>query len=151
MEKLLKDIKDKLFLSPGFKRADNGSCMLYNGQANDNGYIKVTFEHPVTHKSTSSTVNRLALVLLLEQFPLPTDRDASHLCHNKTCINAEHLTLEPRALNCQRRRCKRLNVCQKHHGYPDCIFFPSECFALCVSFFIPWFCNLFTSRKHFHF
>ena len=53
--------------------------------------------------------------------------DCSHICHNRGCVNPEHIFLEPRHINNSRKTCKRLTKCQKHMDidgkeYPECLF-----------------------------
>ena len=46
--------------------------------------------------------------------------DASHLCHNALCINAAHISLEPRYVNNNRQQCIRKGFCHGHADYPQC-------------------------------
>lgn len=46
----------------------------------------------------------------------------SHLCHNRSCMLTEHLLLEPRRVNQERKHCMKQGVCTKFpDGYPNCI------------------------------
>lgn len=47
--------------------------------------------------------------------------DVSHLCHNKMCINIDHLVLESRAQNNKRQICNANKSCTRAHE-PPCIF-----------------------------
>ena len=55
------------------------------------------------------------------------NHDMSHLCHNKLCINPQHLNYEPRWVNHARKTCVRNNVCGGHRveqhdlHFPNCI------------------------------
>ena len=53
----------------------------------------------------------------------------SHRCHIKSCININHLSLEPQAINIERKDCFRnkskrdRNTCKGHEApYDPCIF-----------------------------
>ena len=46
--------------------------------------------------------------------------EMSHLCHNTLCVNPEHLVLETKALNCDRKHCKDQGLCTGIHR-PLCI------------------------------
>ena len=49
--------------------------------------------------------------------------DISHLCHNSLCVEASHLSREPRSVNNHRKTCKEEGRCYGGHGdYPACIF-----------------------------
>ena len=116
-------LKSRIFKSPGYQIGSNGSCWLYNGFASPGGYIIIGFRHPETKKLTSSSVHRLSFVLSQGQdmFEMPPrDLDASHLCHNKTCIRPEHISLEPKSTNSQRKNCVSQGKCLGHDPYPKC-------------------------------
>ena len=111
----------RLYVCPGSMMAANGVCLLYNGTPRPDGYIHVSYRHPVTGTVSSSSVHRIAVVLSTGTLDLPRHLDASHLCHNKTCILVGHVSLEPRAINCQRRRCVSEGQCLGHAPFPNCL------------------------------
>ena len=43
--------------------------------------------------------------------------DISHLCHRSLCIEASHLSAEPRQVNNSRRSCHIASVCGGHAGF----------------------------------
>lgn len=46
--------------------------------------------------------------------------ECSHICHNKLCVNVNHIVLEPHAINLDRLHCKNQGLCSKCHK-PHCI------------------------------
>ncbi len=55
---------------------------------------------------------------LTEKLQVAANIDCSHLCNNKLCVNAGHLSFEPRAVNNARKYCFGEGVCVGHDGYP---------------------------------
>ncbi len=41
----------------------------------------------------------------------------SHRCHNKICINVDHLSYEPASVNKSRDFCKMAKACSENHGF----------------------------------
>lgn len=101
-------------------------CHVWNGKKDSYGYgiKKVTW--PNGRKSYEK-VHRLAYMAHLNNYQLPsTDNfgeqlDVSHRCHEKLCINAEHLTLESHSVNMSRNYCRKTGVCTMAH-VPSCVF-----------------------------
>ena len=56
--------------------------------------------------------------------------ECSHLCHNTLCVNADHIVVEPHAINQERIHCKNQGHCSKCHK-PYCLI-----------------CNLLFSHSH---
>lgn len=46
--------------------------------------------------------------------------ECSHICHNTVCVNADHIVLEPHAINQDRLHCKNQGLCSKCHK-PYCL------------------------------
>ena len=46
--------------------------------------------------------------------------ECSHLCHHSLCVNADHIVLEPHAINLERLHCKNQGLCSKCHK-PYCL------------------------------
>ncbi|CAG2188496.1 unnamed protein product [Mytilus edulis] len=46
--------------------------------------------------------------------------ECSHICHNASCVNVNHLVLEPHAINLDRLHCKNQGLCSKSHK-PYCL------------------------------
>ena len=47
--------------------------------------------------------------------------EISHICHRKNCVNIEHLSQEPHAINMARKTCKQNKKCIGHGVLKDCI------------------------------
>ena len=59
-----------------------------------------------------------------ESFDMETwgeDKCVSHLCHQKSCIKPEHLTLENNEQNRERDDCVRRGHCVGHQDQPNCL------------------------------
>ena len=114
----------RLFLSPGFTNSSNNQCKIYNAdRVRKDGYVYIKFRRGGKVKCAS--VQRVCVMLCCGTFDLGK-LDVSHLCHNKLCIQPNHLSLENRATNCRRKRCVSAGVCRRHPKgdgtfYPDCI------------------------------
>ena len=100
-------------------------CKVWQG-GSDGRYGEVKMLAPV-HPPARKVfrVHRLAMMVKLNTFAL-SGGHVSHLCHNKYCINEDHLSLEPQYVNNQREFC-RSNIkdgkrsCSHHNPFPDCI------------------------------
>ena len=109
--------------------SDNGQCIMWTGCCAKGRRIRygsmcinVSLHGRGVWKCVS--VHRLALLkeptnLSLHDV-LNTRGDASHLCHNALCINAVHISLEPRYVNNNRQQCIRKGFCHGHADYPQC-------------------------------
>ncbi len=71
---------------------------------------------------------RVHRIVKLHELGLTEDpRPCSHLCHESTCVNPNHIELEYTATNNQRRTCKLSGKCNQHfdsEGFrlPSCFF-----------------------------
>ena len=88
------------------------SCIIWKGAQNDNGYGRM--RNPfisLPNQSTHVKIHRL--VYFIHNFKqyrdgIPRydihghDLDISHICHNKCCINIDHLVLENHYISCDR-------------------------------------------------
>ena len=121
-EKVLKKSKEKLQfykLSEG-----NGVCHLYDSPPSANGYITLTFRHPgkAGKPVTSTTVAKAAQMVEENTLYLDGELEASHLCHNKTCVLIEHISYEPHTVNAGRKACVLAGACLGGHGqFPHCL------------------------------
>jgi hypothetical protein len=61
------------------------------------------------------------LMFMVHHRQLQIDGDISHLCHNKLCVNVEHLVNEDRQTNLSRKHCNKDRECSQKHQ-PYCIF-----------------------------
>lgn len=87
---------------------DTRQCKIWQGEKDRNGYgiLRLT----VAGKGISFTVHRLAyFVGFKSKLHLQPEVHVSHCCHNKVCINVEHLSYEGSGVNNARNIC-RLNM-----------------------------------------
>jgi hypothetical protein len=54
------------------------------------------------------------------------DLEASHICHEKRCVNPDHLVMESRQENMKRQSCRFLGECVGHDNSVDCQIPPEE-------------------------
>ena len=103
-------------------------CHEYNGGKRKDGYRYITIRIPDSDgkvKKTSTTCHRAAFLLKMfkegKVATLQVDKEVecSHLCHNKICINVDHLTLESKRVNSSRKVCARRRTCHGHD--PPCL------------------------------
>ena len=114
-------------------------CHIWSGRPNEYGYGRFTYTSFLGGKQVETTVHRAYYMLVNRVSMEPTGTvpylQASHLCHTKTCVNLNHINMEPRALNSQRNTCKRNKKCTGHVVFPDCIGY-GEWLPLLVMMFI---------------
>ena len=100
------------------------TCILYDFQQQGkiNEYRRHRFKR-VSGQEKKEYVHRLYFAL--QNFIiLPSSRiwQVSHRCGVKSCINLQHLSLEPVGVNKGRNSCHRNKKCHGQHcGYPNCI------------------------------
>lgn len=93
------------------KNANVKHCWKWIGATNKgDGYGHVI----LSIKGDRMTVNahRAAYIAFRRVFILPFD--ISHLCHDKLCMNPDHLSHEPWPVNQGRKRCKTIGECAGH-------------------------------------
>lgn len=112
IEKILK-IVDK-------KSVTYKNCIFWTGEHDRYGYGVVRLS--VYGKRIRFSVHRLVyFVHYRSEVQLDTDMHVSHVCHNMSCINFEHLSYESPAVNNSRKFCKNTGECVGHHGHANCI------------------------------
>ena len=84
------------------QRTGDGDCLIWLNSSNGYGMIRVKLGGEL-EPSKVIGVHRLMAMCQLRTVVLPADLQASHLCHNKMCVNKEHICLEPDYINQQRR------------------------------------------------
>jgi len=97
-----------------------GDCWEWTGykKAPDFKYGKISITFMGVNQKVGA--HRASYMGFNETFNL-TD-DISHICHNKVCVNPNHLSHEPHEINMERERCKEKGVCKRHGCYNSCIF-----------------------------
>ena len=103
-----------------------GGCILWSGSSDGHGYGRKTVTCCTTGKQKVELAHRVAYMLHKKVTELPRTNDAgdlmdvSHLCHEKLCINPDHLVFERHSENMSRDACFRLGSCTTKHS-PSCI------------------------------
>lgn len=105
------------FCEKVFKCGDD-MCHLWAGTVSEYGYGQLQIT--IRGKRRKIAAHRLAFFISRGYSHLPLDMHVSHLCHNKLCVNVNHLSLEPANINLGRTSCVRNRRCLGHHGYPNC-------------------------------
>ncbi len=93
-------------------------CRVWQGGLKNGKYgvIKVKIDE----SERTITAHRVAYMIFTGNPYLDPHLDASHLCHNSLCVNANHISLEPNPVNSSRKSCKNEGRCFHHDGYLDC-------------------------------
>ena len=105
-------------------RPTDHECMLWAGTLDKWGYGTIKLRMP-DGKRRHSTAHRAAYMLNhhiidIEKYNKTGSRlEVSHLCHCKSCLNPDHLVLEPGPTNLERKMCKKSGVCIGHN--PECM------------------------------
>ena len=106
-----------------------GSCIVYGSSSSkeDQKYIRVK-KRIRPSRYIRAYVHQVALLRKLGCIRLQEGHETSHLCHNKQCVNMDHLMSEPHHVNMSRVACanERLlrripHFCFGHEGYSQCI------------------------------
>lgn len=108
--------------------ADNGGCRVWKGCIDRYGYgtKRVTWPDGSVKLERVHRVSYMAHHRIFRQDMPHREADGlleiSHICHNKLCIEPNHLVLESHETNCERRSCQLVGECVRNH-VPPCIFF----------------------------
>lgn len=102
--------------------AFNGSCIIWQGATKGSipgnyGVMNITF---LDGKRSVMHTHRIRMSIEKRTI-IDKQYDVSHLCHNRQCVNIEHLSEEPHYVNNNRQHCKALGECTEHHPYPKCM------------------------------
>ena len=108
---------------------ENGECVVWTGCVSKQGYGQFRYKDPrdppsAGHKTRTS--HRIALLLHMKDFDIPSYLQSSHLCNNKLCVNIRHLTFEQNSTNNLRKSCFLQSRCFGHYDVngnrlPDCL------------------------------
>lgn len=96
----------------------NGCIEVLQMGKNKQGYPRINVTVPGIGQRTFIAA-RLMYICHNRQLDFPND--VSHLCHNRLCINIQHLVHEPRLTNLSRKTCKNARACTNLHQ-PPCLF-----------------------------
>ncbi|XP_078667899.1 uncharacterized protein LOC144909676 [Branchiostoma floridae x Branchiostoma belcheri] len=95
-------------------------CVLWTGHVSKEGYGTTKVKSHFDDRRFTLSVHRLLFFIHTKQ-RLTSAMHVSHLCHEKLCLNIEHLSYEPAVVNIQRARCVEDGRCCGHGNYKDCI------------------------------
>ena len=99
---------------------------MWMGSLDKDGYGRKSIKWGPLETSREEKAHRLSLMLKykLEKLPHTNEcgelMEVSHRCHQKSCINSDHLVLENRLSNMSRETCRPERVCTLRHE-PPCI------------------------------
>lgn len=102
------------------KSAPYGECVVWTGPTDKYGYG--IHRVIVGGKRLKLLVHRLAYFIEKSPIELSPCIHVSHLCHNKLCINLDHLSYESNSVNNARKVCQANGECTGHRGFRRCIF-----------------------------
>lgn len=104
--------------------AGNGACIIWGGgnYVSVGNYRKGIVKWVDTNGRRTSTTIQRATYMNITGCTLSDIKgfDVSHICHNSLCITFQHLSLEPHAVNIQRKNCVSEKRCTSHSPYRDC-------------------------------
>ena len=111
----------RMYENPGFVLSANDECMFYKGSSRDReGYARMRFRVPGIVREKETSAHRMAKMVQLKTLHLG-EGDASHRCHNKLCINPEHICIEDTKVNNARKVCVARGKCIGHDSHPTCL------------------------------
>lgn len=125
MEAFFNNLKAQIDAKTQFNVNDNG-CNLWIGARTSNGLYG---RKQVTFPDGNRKLMRISRVVQMVKghmlyVPAVNDEghiiEMSHLCHNSLCVNPDHLILELRNTNAERKLCKNQGFCTENHN-PLCI------------------------------
>lgn len=104
-----------------------GQCILWTGTTDHDGYGVKRVKWP-NGVQKLERVHRVAYMVKAKLVLPRTDAssgqllEVSHLCHNRLCVNPDHLVAEVHCINMSRIHCHYTGACSLEHC-PPCIFF----------------------------
>ena len=104
----------------GYQEAGVGNCRIFNGRERVDGYCYLTYTYHLRPSSCTVSKAQYLIQNSLCPYNFPQGFHVSHTCHNRKCIKIEHLSLEPAAINQNRKNCVSGGRCLGHGEYPLC-------------------------------
>ena len=80
----------------------NNLCILGKGETTRLGYVRIEI------KGKKILAHRIAYEAFYGE--IPKNLEIDHLCHNKACVNVNHLEAVTHQVNSQRRRTTKLSI-----------------------------------------
>ncbi len=141
MEGFFQDLEIK-FTKKTRNLGNQWGCIAWEGYVDKYGYGVQNVRWPTVGLKKESA-HRVAYMirhkLSRDDMPRFDEKGAavecSHLCHNKLCVNPDHILIENHALNQDRIHCKGQGMCSGAH-VPHCL--------ICKFYFLFIRCRLFT-------
>ena len=126
MEDFFQDLEAKFTRKFGILEHRHG-CILWGGYVDKKGYGVQNVRWPA-EGCKKERAHRVAYMIRHKLSPNDMPKvdknnnsiECSHLCHNKICVNAEHIILEAHSINQDRIHCRDQGHCSKCHE-PHCI------------------------------
>ena len=96
------------------------NCSIWTGSLDRLGYGRQWVKWPDGNKREERAHRvSFACKYKIKNIPLHDEHgkklDVSHLCHNKACVNANHLILEAHEVNMERLHCVAQGFCTMNH------------------------------------
>jgi len=130
-------------IAPNVRPHPTKSCLLWRGGKTIKsptrrvryGFIFVSWLPGIQlQKRKKWPVHRVKYIVETGRFDIQ-GLHVSHLCHSSTCVNIDHLSLEPAHVNNNRKGCLSRGHCHGEHGeYPPCIFEEQVSYVIQYSF-----------------
>lgn len=118
---------DMIIANKRTNRGPRGTCVEYGDQYGDQTYIQTS--RSINGRKIHCRVHKAALLKKIRQISVPEGLEASHLCHNKRCMEPNHIVAEPHWINMTRTTCAYMretigdpSYCNgNHEGYERCL------------------------------
>ena len=114
--------KQKVAMTLAKKAKVKGSCLLWKGHIQPNGYGILKLKLPSDSHRKNYYIHRLSYWVHNQSPMIPkAEEQVSHLCHVKSCFNIQHITLESNKTNNQRKTCLKQKQCHGHQNAKNCL------------------------------
>lgn len=102
-------------------------CLEWAGGTSGNGYPYMKIDVDGNGVKQVIGVHRVVMMCHLSKTEFSDGLQVSHMCHNRRCVNINHLSLEPDFVNAGRNRCRTAGTCCGAHNsggtaFANCIF-----------------------------
>ena len=102
-------------------------CLEWAGGTSGNGYPYMKIDVDGNGVKQVIGVHRVVVMCHQSKTEFSDGLQVSHMCHNRRCVNINHLSLEPDFVNAGRNRCRTAGTCCGAHNsggtaFANCIF-----------------------------
>lgn len=118
----IKTQKDRMLKKCSVQGPHNCWICLSGGQNQKYSTMSVSFPWAPGRKTV--LCHRFSYMLFNNNFEILPAMHVSHRCHQRHCVNPEHLSLEPNHVNMDRQICRDIlpvRRCKGHPPYQDCL------------------------------